>query len=165
MKRMLMWLLLFTLVITTTGCGAKKKMEQKVTEKFAEKIIEKATDNKVDIQGDKVIFKDESGQQVTIGSTQWPKSDLAKSIPEFKDGTITTVMDSPDYIMITMEKVKQNDFSNYLEAIKKDFTKGAYEMTAEDISSYGAGNDKGVGIQISYESEDKVLTIGVVKSE
>lgn len=59
--------------------------------------------------------KDESGQEVTIGSTQWPKSDLAKNIPEFKKGDITAVMDSPDYILVTMEKVDQKDFLNYLE--------------------------------------------------
>lgn len=163
MKKILMQVLLFTLVLTATGCGAKKKLEQKVGEALTEKMIESVTDSKVDIEGDKITIRDEQGQEATIGGSEWPKSDLVKNIPEFKNGTVTSVLDSPDYILITMEKVDKNDFTKYLETIKNEFTEGALEMTAEDVTSYMASNNKGIGIQISYAQGDENLSINITQ--
>lgn len=159
MKRVLVWVILFTLVLTATGCGAKKKAE----EALAEKIFEKATDSKIDIKGDKITIKDEQGQEVTFGTTEWPKSDLGKSIPEFKTGTITSVMDSPDYILVALEKVTKNEMTTYMDTIKSDFKKDPFEMTSEGVVSYMASNDKGIAIQITYVEEDGVITINVSK--
>jgi len=163
MKKILMWVLFLTLVLTTTGCGAKKKLEQKVGEALTEKLIESATNSKVDIKGDKITIKDEQGQEATLGGNEWPKSDLIKNIPEFKNGTIVSVMDSSDYILMIIENVSKNDFAKYLETIKSDFTEGALEMATEDVTSYMAGNNKGVGVQISYTQGDGNLSINVTQ--
>ena len=155
MKKILIYLLTFMLLISFTGCGAKEKLEEKV----AEKVFEEAGGSDLDIDGDKVTIKGDNGEKVTFGDNKWPTSELAKNIPEFKDGTVNGVLESADSIVITLESVKEEDVSLYWETIKKDFPKDVYEMIATDFITVNGHNDEGINVSLVYMSE--VLTITV----
>jgi membrane protein implicated in regulation of membrane protease activity len=159
MKKVFILFLSLVIVISFAGCGVKDKIEAKVSEAVGEKVIEDLAGGKVDIDGDIVTVKSEDGTEATIGGTEWPKSNLIKNIPEFKAGTIVSVMDSESFTMVIMEEVKEEDYSNYLEGIKKDFTKDALEMNSDGVTLYTAGNGKGCMVQVSYELGNLHLTI------
>ena len=122
MKKYVACLLAFLMLAILAGCGVKEKVEEKLTEK----ILEEAAGGDIDINDDKVTVKGENGEKLILGSTEWPTSNLAKSIPEFKDGKITAVLDSTDSILVTFESVKQEDAMAYIETIKKDFTQESF---------------------------------------
>ncbi len=159
MKKILIYLLTFTLLFSFTGCGAKEKLEEKV----AEKVFEKAGGGDLDIDGDKFTIKGDNGEKVTFGDSKWPTSELAKNIPEFKGGTVNGVLESVDSIVITLESVKEEDVSLYWETIKKDFLKDVYEMNSSDFSTFTGCNDAGINVSLVYMSE--VLTITVTKTQ
>ena len=58
MKKILILLLIPILILFLSGCGVKKKIENKIGDAIGEKIIEGATGQKIDIQGDKVTVKE-----------------------------------------------------------------------------------------------------------
>jgi hypothetical protein len=163
MKKVFVVLLSLVMVLSLAGCGVKEKIESKVSDAIGEKVIEDLSGGNVDVSGDTVKIKGDDGTEVTFGSTKWPDSDLVKNIPEFKDGTIVSVMDSEEFSMIIIEKVKEKDFTSYYESIKKDFTKDSFEMSANDVISYGGSNEKGYSIQISYERGKETLSISASK--
>lgn len=162
MKNIVKLVLIMILTLSLVGCGVKDKLDEKVAEEFTEKIIESAGGGDVDIDGDTVVFKGEDGEEVIFGSTEWPSTDLAKNIPELNKGTIVAVMASNDSMFITLEDLSEKDFADYQDEIKKEFTEESYSVTAEDIISYGAANDKGINVTLTY-SLDKTLSITVVK--
>ncbi|KAF5035631.1 hypothetical protein DSECCO2_583580 [anaerobic digester metagenome] len=155
MKKILFCLLIFALVFSLAGCGAKEKLE----EKFAEKIFEKAGGGNLDIDGDKVSIKGENGEKITFGDNKWPKSELVKNIPEFKDGTVSAVLESSDSVVITLESVRKKDSFSYFEAIKKEFPLETFEMDSEDMTSFSGKNDAGVSIALMYTSEMLTITV------
>jgi|LSQX01.2.fsa_nt_gb hypothetical protein len=163
MKKVLIMFLVLVLILSMSGCGVKKKIENKIGEAIGEKIIEGATGQKLDIQGDKVTVKGEDGSQLTLGGGEWPKNDLIKNIPEFKGGKIESAMSSEESVVMFIESVEQKDFEKYLENIKKDFTEDAFEMNSDDLISYGGANGKSVQVQLTYERENKNLSIAVAK--
>ncbi|NLV15589.1 MAG: hypothetical protein GXY50_00025 [Syntrophomonadaceae bacterium] len=160
MKKILVVLLAFMLIISVTGCGVNEKISEKAGEKIAEKIMSDAGGGDVDIDGDKVTIKGEDGQELTFGETDWPTSDLAKSIPEFKGGKIVTVMDMNDSVLISLEEASNKDFADYLDEIKQTFTEESYEMKSEEHITYGAKNDEGIGVMLTY-TVDETLSITV----
>ena len=155
MKKILICLLTFMLLFSFTGCGAKEKLEEKV----AEKVFEEAGGGDLDIDGDKVTIKGDNGEKVTFGDNKWPTSELAKNIPEFKDGTVNGVLESADSIVITLESVKEEYVSAYWETIKKDFPKDVYEMIATDFITISGSNDAGINISLVYMSEVLAITV------
>ncbi len=155
MKKILIYLLTFMLLISFTGCGAKEKLEEKV----AEKVFEEAGGGDLDIDGDKITIKGDNGDKVTFGDSKWPTSELAKNIPEFKDGTVSGMMETTDSIVITLESVQEEDVLPYWETIKKDFPKDVYEMIATDFITVSGYDDEGINVSLVYMSE--VLTITV----
>lgn len=157
MKKILICLLTFALLFSFAGCGAKEKLEEKV----AEKVFEEAGGD-LDIDGDNITIKGDNGEKVTFGDSKWPTSELAKNIPEFKDGTVNGVLESADSIVITLESVKEEDVSPYWETIKKDFPKDVYEMIATDFITI-SGSNEGINISLVYMSE--TLTITVAKTQ
>lgn len=128
-------------------------------EQVAEKVFEEAGGGDLDIDGDKITIKGDNGEKVTFGDSKWPTSDLAKNIPEFKDGTVSGMMETTDSIVITLESVKEEDVSPYWETIKKDFSKDVYEMIATDFITVNGHNNEGINVSLVYMSE--VLTITV----
>lgn len=155
MKKILICLLTFMLLFSFTGCGAKEKLE----EKAAEKVFEEASGGDLDIDGDKVTIKGDNGEKVTFGDNKWPTSELAKNIPEFKDGTVNGVLESADSIVITLESIKEENVSLYWETIKKDFSKDVYEMIATDFITISGSNDAGINVSLVYMSEVLTITI------
>lgn len=155
MKKILICLLTFALLFSFAGCDAKEKSEKKV----AEKVFEEAGGGDLDIDGDKVTIKGDNGETVTFGDSKWPTSELAKNIPEFKDGTVNGVLESADSVVITLETVKEEDVSPYWEIIKKDFSKDVYEMIATDFITVSGYDNEGINVSLVYMSE--VLTITV----
>ncbi len=159
MKKILICLLIFSLVFSFAGCGAKEKLE----EKAAEKILQGAGVD-ADIDGDKVVIKGEDGQELTIGSGEWPSSDLAKSIPEFKGGKIVSVMEANDSLFIMIEEISEEDFTAYLDEIKESFAEGTYEMNTGTGMMYMAANSEGLSVTLTYE-KDAGFSIAVAQAE
>jgi hypothetical protein len=163
MKKLLVVLLVLLLVLSFAGCGAKEKAEEKAGEALAEKILENAGVD-ADLDGDKVVIKGEDGQELTIGAGEWPSSDLAKSIPEFKGGKVVSVMEADDSLFIMIEVISEDDFTAYLDEIKKIFTEEAFKMNTDTGMIYAAGNDKGIGVTLTYE-KDAGFSIAVSQAE
>jgi len=163
MKKLLVVLLVLLLVLSFAGCGAKEKAEEKAGEALTEKILENAGVD-ADLDGDKVVIKGEDGQELTIGAGEWPSSDLAKSIPEFKGGKVVSVMEADDSLFIMIEEISEDDFTAYLDEIKKIFTEEAFKMNTDTGMIYAAGNDKGIGVTLTYE-KDAGFSIAVSQAE
>jgi len=163
MKKLLIGLLVLLLALSLAGCGAKEKAEKKAGEALAEKILENAGVD-ADLDGDKVVIKGEDGQELTIGAGEWPSSDLAKSIPEFKGGKVVSVMEADDSLFIMIEEISEDDFTAYLDEIKKIFTEEAFKMNTDTGMIYAAGNDKGIGVTLTYE-KDAGFSIAVSQAE
>ncbi len=153
MKKLLIGLLVLLLTLSLAGCGAKEKAEEKAGEALAEKILKDAGVD-ADIDGDKVVTKGEDGQELTISAGEWPSSDLAKSIPEFKGGKVASVMEADDSLLIMIENTSYEDFTTYLEEIKGTFTEETYEMNTGTSMMYSAGNGEGIGVMLTYEKDE-----------
>jgi hypothetical protein len=166
MKKILSFLLLFLLALSLAGCGAKEKIEEKAGEALAEKMIEEAGGSDVDINGDKVVIKGEDGEEITFGETEWPTSDIAKSIPEFKDGKIVSVMEANGSLLIILEEVAKEDAAAYLDEVKKIFTEESFDMGSEGNMNYVAKNSEGLGIMLVYaEDETFGITLSATQEE
>jgi hypothetical protein len=122
-------------------------------------VLEDAGGGDVDIDGDKVTITGENGETLTTGGNEWPKSELAKSVPEFKEGTITAVLDSSDYVMVTLESVKEADAAAYYETVKEEFTQEPFEANADGSISFGAKNADGIGVTLQYTEETFTITV------
>ena len=155
MKKLLIVLLAFVLALSFIGCGAK--------EKTAEKIL-KGVGVNADIDGDKVVISGEDGQELTFGSGEWPTSDLAKSIPEFKGGDIISVMEADDSLFIMIEEISEKDFTAYLERIKEIFSEEPYELNTDTGMMYAAGNGGDLSVTLTYE-KDAGFSITVAQAE
>jgi uncharacterized lipoprotein YehR (DUF1307 family) len=165
MKKNLILLFALVLVLSFAGCGIKGKIQDKVGEAIGEKVIEGVGDGKVDIDGDKITIEGDDGTEVTFGGTEWPKSDMAKNIPKFKNGNVISVVESQEAVQINLEEVSKKDFESYLNQIKKEYTENAFETTSEELISYGADNGKGVGIMLYYGDEAVSITITTVENQ
>lgn len=158
LKKIIFLILMSALILTLIGCRAK------LEEKFAEKIFEEIGGDSFDIDGDTVTIMGENGEEFTFGSTEWPTSDLAKSIPEFKSGKVSTVMEMNDSLLIALEEVPKEDFEDYLDKIKQTFTEATYEMKSDGYVTYGAENGEGIGSMLTYSSDDETLSITVTQA-
>ncbi|MEA4970643.1 MAG: DUF6591 domain-containing protein [Candidatus Pelethousia sp.] len=159
MKKFLIGLLILLMALSIAGCGAKEK----AAEKAAEKILQGAGVD-TDIDGDKVVIKGEDGQELTIGAGEWPSSDLAKSVPEFKGGKIASVMEANDSLFIMIEEISEEDFMAYLDEIKGSFAEGTYEMNTGTGMMYMAANSEGLSVTLTYE-KDAGFSIAVAQAE
>lgn len=159
MKRLLVASLAALLVFSLVGCGIKQKME----EKAAEQIMESLGGGNVDIEGDSVTVKGEDGEEYTFGSAEWPTSELSKLIPAFTAGKIDSVLDSEEYVMISINEVKNADYTSYAETVKKDFAENSYSLDSDGVLSYGGSNGK-VDVGLTYNGEDQTMIITLAKS-
>ncbi len=163
MKKRFTLIFIVLVAVSFLGCGAKEKLEDKAAEAIAEKVIEESSGGDVDIDGDKVTVKGEDGEEAIFGSTDWPTSELATNIPEFKGGKIVAVMEANDSLIISIEEANGKDFENYLNKIKETYTEQSYDMKTEESITYSASNDKGVSVTIIYGA-DKKLNISLIKT-
>lgn len=156
MKKIAYILIVVVLLSLFTGCGAKQKMEENLAEKIIEKAVGSNAD--IDIDGEEVTIKTEEGD-VTLGSTEWPDSELSSKIPEFKKGKIASVMNSEAYLLVIIEEVDASDFMNYYEEVKGEFNQESYETKSEDTIAYMGENEDGISIMLSYSTGDSTVTI------
>ena len=165
MKKVAIWILLVLLVLSFVGCGVEEKIGEKAGEALAEKILEESGAEDVDIDGDIITIKGEDGQEMVFGQTEWPSSDLAKSIPEFKDGKIVSVMEMNDAILIGMEEVDAEDAAKYFEEIKNEFTEDTYEVNSEGSAQFMGSNGE-VGISVFYDDNETLsITVAPISEE
>jgi|BioPla2DNA2_1021312.scaffolds.fasta_scaffold02629_6 hypothetical protein len=162
MKKFIVWILMVLIATSLIGCGTKNKIKEETEETIVEKVIEEAGGGDVDIDGETITIKGEDGQEMIFGNTDWPTSDLAKYIPEFKDGNIVTVMEMNNSLLITLENVSEKDFTDYQDSIKNIFNENSYEMKSEGGVTYGADNGKEIGIMLLYVP-DESFSISVQK--
>lgn len=148
-------------VLPLAGCGVKEK----VAKAAGEKIVEKALGDKVDIDGDEVTIKGDNGEEATIGGGQWPDSELTRKLPEFKKGNIVSSLKTEDTVTITMEKVKAEDLSSYLEEIKKAYPKDSNESEADGLIMYSGSGEDNISASIYFAEGDGTLIITVAKTE
>lgn len=159
MEKLIGCFLIFILLLSLAGCGVKEKLEQKAGEALAENALEDAGGGDVDIDGDTVTITGENGEKLTAGGSEWPKSELAKSVSEFKEGKITAVLDSSDYVMVTMESVKEADALAYFETVKEEFTQEPFEVNVDGSISFGAKNADGICVTLQYTEETLTITV------
>ena len=74
-------------------------------------------------------------------------------------------MESTDVVMIYMEQVKDKDFAEYLEEIKKLYSLDAYEVKSEENISYMAFNGEGNAVYLTYVTEGEELSISISKTD
>ncbi len=163
MKKIAIGLLACILVLAMAGCGVRQRMEQKAGDALAEKIL-KDIGVDADVDGDQVVIQGEDGQQLTVGEGKWPTSALAKSIPEFKGGKITSALQAEDSLFILVEEVSEKDFAAYLDQIKKIFAEQPYQMDSEGGMMYSAKNDTGINVALTYE-KDAGMSISVTQAQ
>ncbi len=156
MKRFLVLFLTSFLVLSLAGCGIKQKMEEKAAEQF----LESVGGGDVDLDDDTLTIKGEDGQEVTFGSTEWPTSELSKALPAFTAGTIDGVVDSEEYLMVTIQEVAKADFESYVEEVKNDFTEDDYSVESNGVLSYGGSNGT-ASVTLSYTEEDQTAIIAM----
>jgi hypothetical protein len=155
MKKIVLGISAFLVIIFIAGCGLKDKIVEEVTDKT----IENVTGGKVDIDEDKVIINGENGEKAVIGKTEWPNSELVKNIPEFDKGSIIAVYDNIDSVGISLEDIKKEDAATYYELIKKEFAEEIFESSSDDSIIYIAKNQNGTGVMLQYYGENLVITV------
>lgn len=155
MKKVFAILMVLLMLVALAGCNIK----QKIGEKIAEGILEQSGAGDVDIDGDSMTVTGEDGEEMTIGGTEWPDSDLAKLIPEFTKGTVSYVMQSEGYLYITVDEVAQDDAKAYVDSIKNDFTVDSYDMSYEGGFSYSAKNADNISISVSFSDATLLIMV------
>lgn len=158
MKRIIVCILMISVVISFIGCKTKEKLEANLTEK----ILEEAFDGNIDIDGDKVTVKGENDEEITFGDYKWPSSELAKIVPEFKNGKVNSVMEGSEVVVITLDSVKEEHAAAYIEEVKVDFAGDAYEVSGEDFISFNGINAS--GIRASFTYMNGILSISIESS-
>lgn len=152
-------LLIFILIFTLTfmGCGAK--------EKIAEQVIEGATGVEVDINDEEVTIEGEDGEEITIGGTEWPDSDMAKKIPEFKEGKVSSVVNSAENVMIAIEEVEKQDVLNYAKNFIDTYTYNTFIIKSQEGVTYSGTNNEGLSVSLGYTENDKSLLVSAAQGE
>lgn len=160
MRKIVLAVVFAALIISLAGC--KKNVEEEVSESIADSFMEDSGNGDMDIGGT-VVVKNEDGSEVSYGSTQWPTSDLVKDVPVCKSGLITGTVDSEEYSTIYMEEVKEKEALEYLKELKEKFSQNSYEVSADDIISYGGENSNGIAVVIYYDIASESISISVSK--
>lgn len=161
MNKVAIYIILIALILSLTACGAKQKMEEKITEK----IVETAVGGDVDIDGEEVTIKGENGEEVTVGGTDWPSSDIADKLPEFKKGEITSAVSAEGYLLIIVEKVDDQDFIDYYKDILKNYTINSNISKSYNGLTYMGSDKEGTLISLVYNADEKTLNISGGKAE
>ena len=162
MKRALTLLVsVLMLMALTTTCGVKDRIEQEAGEALGEKLLEKAAGDDVDIDldDDSLVIEGDDGERMVIGSGQWPESDLARLIPEYKSGEITSIMEMQNSLQVVISGSDADYFADYLDSVKSKFNEDPYETTSSDGTTYTASDGKNHSIMIFYDNKDCIISI------
>lgn len=169
MKKVSVVLLCAVILLTMTACNVKQKINEKIAEKVTEGVLEKVAGDgtKIDISEGGISFEGEGGEKITFGTDEWPKGGAADLIPEFKKGSIVSVVNAEKGCMILLEDVERKDAEDYIKKIKNQgFTKDPIDSSGSDgLLNYIAGLDEKTLIAVMYEEEGKGLSINVEINE
>ncbi|HOP09887.1 MAG TPA: hypothetical protein PK629_00165 [Oscillospiraceae bacterium] len=107
----------------------------------------------------------ESTQPVFLDTTiKWPKSGLAKKLPEPEFGQLAGVTDTPDEFCAAFADISQEDLRDYIERVKKaGFTVDA-ELSDQaymgiEMFSYSAENKDGLVFMLSGTAGTCTITL------
>lgn len=164
MRFILTAVLTAALILSLSGCGLSEAIGQKIGAEIGEKILEGAGGGDIEIDGDKIEFEGASGERVVIGGSEWPDSDIAKAVPEFKAGKITSVVDTSTGLMIGAEEVEPGDYEKYVSSLKDIFTSDVFETSAEDYAAFGGANGDGITVTVQYTPSSRTIIIGAGKN-
>lgn len=169
MRKGLAVLIVMLLLLSLTGCGVRQKIADKVTEKITEGIVDKVAGEDVDIDLDDgtINVKGEDGTEWTMGGGEWPKDGAAAMIPEFKEGTISAVVNSPEGCWIEIEEVDEKDFQQYVEALKNaGFDKNVATSSDEENVTYIAWLEEKASVSVSYSRDGTMfISLGLNEEE
>lgn len=162
LKRTIVIFLCIVIMLSFGACGIKKTIDKKIAEKVTEGVVDKISGGGINIDIDKgqTTIKGDNGEEITIGTSEWPKDKAANFIPEFKQGNVVSVANSENLCMIIVEDVEEEDFKAYVEKLKDE---GFINDVTEYLSSvdliYSASSDDGITIDLLYSPENKNLSI------
>ncbi len=159
MKKIVAILIVMLMLASLAGCNIRKKIGEKIGEGIMEGMLGNGSGADVDIDGDTLTIEGENGEQMTIGGTEWPTSDMAKRLPKPKSGKVTYVLESDSGLYISMEGIDEDDMSALKEEVKKDYTVDAYDMTYEGGFSYAGADAEGWIVSIMYS--DGALSLSI----
>ena len=153
MKRVWIIVLAVLLVFSLTACNAKEKAAEKVVEDIINDNSDSDVD--VDIDGDTVTVDSEDEDfSVTMGKTDWPTGDVAKMLPECKDGSVTYVLEMTDAVNISVSDISESQYEDYLTRVQNaGFDQNVTTMDSEGSLMYTAVNNDGYTIVLAYYSD------------
>jgi predicted small lipoprotein YifL len=165
MKKTVVALIVVLLSWGLTACGIKEQLEQKAAEKLTETLVEQALgteDAEIDLDGDSFTIKGKDGEVFTLGVNEWPAE--FDFVPKFTKGEIINTAQTPTASVIHFEQVELEDYQEYLEKIKKDFTVESSETSSDEFLFYLGKNEKGEQVVLSYYPETKNMSITAGKT-
>jgi len=167
------WILLLLITLLTmsmliSGCD---KIAEKASEEATEKIIEQAAGGEADVEVDKdgnFELKTKDGS-IKAGSTEWPDK-IPSDVPQFKDGKITSVMESKTgengiaYI-IGIEDSSLEAVDKYKGELEANGWSVSFSGNTEESATFSAEKEKrSVTASFSID-ENKKATGGISYAE
>ena len=158
-KKLGIILLAVLLIFSLSACNAKEK----AAEKAAEDIINSNSDSDVDVDIDDntiTVESDDEDFSVTMGNTDWPTGDVAKMLPECKDGTVTYVLEMPDAVSVSVSEISESEYEDYLARVQNaGFDQNVMTMNSEGSTTFSAADSHENNVVLSYYAEEELMTI------
>ena len=167
LKKLLALVLAGLLVMALSGCFIRQKINEKIGEAVTEGFINQvASGANIDIDGEKVVIKGEDGEEVTFGGNEWPKGEAADLLPSLNKGTVSYVMNSELYCMITISGLSEADYNSYVQSVQDvGFSDDTYTMNSEDGMYFGASYNETTSVAVTFTGDSGEMTIVVSISE
>ena len=147
------------LVFSLTACNAKEKAAEEVVEDIINDNSDSDVD--VDIDGDTITVDSEDDDfSVTMGDTDWPTGDVAKMLPECKDGKVTYVLEMSDAVSVSVSEISESEYEDYLSRVQSaGFDQNVMTMNSEGSTTYSATDSHENNLVLSYYSDEELMTI------
>ena len=120
------------------------------------KVFVDSDGNRVEVKGDTISVKGEDGEaNISVGSNlSWPKDKMG-GLPEL-NGKISSVIDTPQGVAVTVDGVSKSDYDSYVSKIKGQGYESVTEVEMEGMVMFaGKKDDNGVNIQLHLDSDGK----------
>lgn len=156
LKKVVVFLIILSMVLTASGCGIKRRIEDKVAKKAGEGLLEKLLGNKVDIDDDGIKIKDSEGE-IELGSGKWPRDKAGKLLPEYGSGKIVSVINTGKSCVINLEDVKDSSYEKYKKKLNdKGFKDDEVKSEYDNVKSYVVSRKKDKAkVSVLYTVDEK----------
>ncbi len=166
MKKILVLVLAFALLVTATGCSSlNRRAGEKAGEKMAENILGRLlgsdADVNIDLDENKIVVKDKEGSSLSIGTGEWPDLDY---MPKLAGTIVSTHNSSSGSASVILSEVKQKDLDEYLARIKKDYNIDSNESSADSYYSYGGRDSAGNVITVMVYTDEGTVAVSGIKA-